>query len=261
MTISTTKNNSAVKYTLKIAFLKVLTLILVTFVCLLFWDVAAVLVNNSYFLPTVKETLFALIKLLCNEGFSKTILISLSRVAVGLISGIAAGVVLATVSHRLGFLNAFISPVISIMKATPVAAIILILWFTFTDASLAVFVVFLMVTPIVWQNVYDGYKTISKEMLEVCRVFELPYKRKFMLLILPTVLRYLIPAVITSIGLAWKAEIAAEIMTYSNIGRSIQDFKSLHYDTASVFAWAVVILVLSLILENIAKYLLRRIKI
>ena len=117
-----------------------------------------------------------------------------------------------------------------------------------------------MVTPIVWQNVYDGFGSIPKELDEVCIIYELTFKKKVRLLIFPTLVKYLIPAVITSIGLAWKAEIAAEIMTYSNIGRSIQDFKTLFYDTASVFAWALVIIFFSLILEGVTKYFLRRIK-
>jgi NitT/TauT family transport system permease protein len=146
------------------------------------------------------------------------------------------------------------------MKATPIATIILILWFTFTDFSLAIFVVILMVTPIIWQNCYDGFRSISKEMNEVCTAFELSHFKKIKLLIIPSVFRYLIPAVITSIGFAWKAEISAEIMTYSNIGRSIQDYKSLFYDTASVFAWAAVIVTMSLILENLTKHFLRRIQ-
>ena len=147
------------------------------------------------------------------------------------------------------------------MKATPIATIILILWFTLSDASLAIFVVFLMVTPVVWQNVYNGYQAISSEMNEVCKVFEFSAYKRLKLLVFPTVVKYLVPAIITSIGLAWKAEIAAEIMTYSNIGRNIQDFKSLHYDTASVFAWAIVIVVLSLVLEKLTKYFLRRAKL
>jgi NitT/TauT family transport system permease protein len=118
-----------------------------------------------------------------------------------------------------------------------------------------------MVTPIIWQNVYDGFKAIPKDLTEVCSAFEVPSSKRLTLLIIPSVLHYLIPAIITAIGLAWKAEIAAEIMTYSNIGRSIQDYKSLFYDTASVFAWAVVIVTLSLILESVTKYFLRRIKI
>jgi len=47
-------------------------------------------------------------------------------------------------------------------------------------------------------------------------------------------------------------------MTSSNMGRLIYDFKTVSYDTASIFAWTVIIIVLSLLFEKTAKYLLRR---
>lgn len=229
--------------------------------CLALWEIIAIKVNNSYFMPGVKESFSALSLLIKTDGFWNYVTTSLLRVAVGLIFGILFGVVFATICHVLPLSEVFVSPLITIMKTTPIATIILILWFTLSNAELAIFVVFLIVTPVVWQNVYDGYKSISKDMLEVCEIFEISRRKKFRILVLPTVIKYLIPAIITSIGLAWKAEVAAEIMTYSNMGQSINDFKTLHYDTASVFAWAIVIITLSVILETIVKALLRRIKL
>ncbi len=246
---------------IKNSFFSVVKFIIGTAFCLALWELLAIKIDNSYFMPRLNETFSALLLLIKTSGFWKYVLTSLARVAIGLLLGIAFGIVLATVCHVLPLSKAFVSPVITIMKATPVATIILILWFTLSNAELAVFVVFLMVTPIVWQNVYDGYKSISNEMREVCEVFQISGFKKFKLLVLPAVTKYLVPAVITSVGLAWKAEIAAEIMTYSNIGQSIDDFKTLHLDTPSVFAWAVVIVILSLILELLIKSLLRRIKV
>lgn len=240
--------------------LKVLRGVVVTFICFGAWEIGAITVDNSYFLPRVGETISALFGLIVMPIFLEAVAISLLRVLIGLTAGILAGVILALSSYYFKLSNSLISPIISIMKATPIATIILILWFMLTDAELSIFVVFLMVTPIVWQNVYDGFGYIPKELDEVCIIYELTFKKKVRLLIFPTLVKYLIPAVITSIGLAWKAEIAAEIMTYSNIGRSIQDFKTLFYDTASVFAWALVIIFFSLILEGVTKYFLRRIK-
>jgi len=60
------------------------------------------------------------------------------------------------------------------------------------------------------------------------------------------------------VGLAWKAEIAAEIMTNSNIGRLIYDYKTVSYDTASIFAWTVIIVSLSIIFEKVTKCFLGR---
>ena len=246
--------------TIKSKIFSVLRGIAVLAVCLAVWDILAYAVSNSYFLPGVKETFTALFALAKDADFYLKILVSLGRVALGLIAGIAVGTLLGTVSYLIPNSHAFISPIISVMKATPIATIILILWFTFTDTSLAVFVAFLMVTPVIWQNVYDGYRAIPKDLREVCDAYEVPFTKRLRVLVIPSVASYLIPATITSIGLAWKAEIAAEIMTYSNIGRSIQDFKTLSYDTASVFAWAVVIIAMSMLLEWAAKLLLRRIR-
>ena len=251
MTASTTKNK----------IIPIIKGLLAFIICLVIWQLLSMAVNDSYFLPDVLETFSALAKLVTKGEFYLQILTSFMRVGVGLILGIAAGVVLATLCHVVPSLSSFVSPVVSAMKATPIATVILILWFTFTDASLAVFVVFLMVTPVIWQNVYDGYSSISNELREVCYAYEFSFFKRIQILVLPAILKYFIPALITSIGLAWKAEIAAEIMTYSNIGRSIQDFKTLSYDSASVFAWALVIITLSMVLEKITKLILGRIKI
>lgn len=246
---------------IKNSIFSIVKFIIGTVFCLALWELIAIKIDNSYFMPRLNETFSALGNLINTGGFWRYVLTSLLRVALGLTSGIIFGVALATLCHVLPISKTFVSPLIIIMKATPVATIILILWFTLSNAELAIFVVFLMVTPIIWQNVYDGYKSISYEMREVCEIFEISGIKKFKILILPAVVKYLIPAVITSVGLAWKAEIAAEIMTYSNIGQSIDDFKTLHLDTPSVFAWAVVIIALSLVLELLIKSLLRRIKV
>ena len=251
MTISTTKNN----------FLQILKGVAVFIICLCIWQILAITVDDSYFLPDVRETFIALGGLITKGKFYLQVMISFLRVGAGLLLGIIAGVLLATLCHVFSALSSFVAPIISVMKATPIATVILILWFTFTDASLAIFVVFLMVTPIIWQNVYDGYSSIPTELREVCYAYEFSFFKRMRILVFPALLKYFIPAVITSIGLAWKAEIAAEIMTYSNIGRSIQDFKTVSYDSASVFAWALVIIALSMILEKLTRLILGRIKI
>ena len=248
MKTSITKNN----------LFKLLLYLLVAAVFLLIWEITALSVANEYFFPTLKSTFSALIKLGATSEFYISIALALLRVAIGLAAGTVAGIFFGTVSYLIPIAREFIAPMITVMKATPIAAIILILWFSMSDATLAIFVVFLMVTPIIWQNVYDGYRNIPNELKEVGVAYEIPFPRKLRILIVPSVAKYLIPAFITSIGLAWKAEIAAEIMTYSNIGKSINDFKTLTYDTASVYAWAVTIVVMSMILEGITKRLLRR---
>ena len=252
MTNSTMKNKAFLPY------FKILKPIISIVFILSIWEVAALIVNDEFFLPDILKTTESLFKILFSGTFFKVIFTALYRVGAGLILGIFLGIILATLCHKFDFLSTIFSPLISIMKATPVACIIVLLWIRMSYTEIAVFVVVLMILPIVWQNVYDGYKSIDNSLIEVTNVFELTRLQRFRILIMPSILSYLLPAIITSVGLAWKAEIAAEIMTNSNIGRLIYDYKTVSYDTASIFAWTVIIVSLSIIFEKVTKCFLGR---
>lgn len=250
--------NSTTKNKFNLLTNKCLKIILPVVSIIVLWELLALVIDNEFFMPGVKTTSTALVDIVSSKGFLKIIFTSLLRVLIGIFLGITLGIIIATACHYFSIVEVILSPIISIMKATPVACIIVLLWISMNSSQLAIFVVVMMVMPIIWQNVIDGYRSIDKGLIEVSEVFELSFKKKFKVLIFPTLINYLIPAIITSIGLAWKAEVAAEIMTNSNMGRLIYDFKTVSYDTASIFAWTVIIVALSLLFEKIAKYLLRR---
>ena len=246
------RNNNNLPY---IKFLKIIFSIVVI---LSAWEIFALIVNDDYFLPDVFVTLRSLLNVLTSGSFFKVILTSVYRVILGLLLATVSGILIAVLCHKFELLNTVLSPIVSIMKATPVACIIVLLWIRLNYTQIAVFVVVLMVLPVIWQNVYNGLKAIDKNLAEVADVFELTRAKRLTALVIPSILAYLLPALVTSVGLAWKAEVAAEIMTNSNMGKLIYDFKTVSYDTASIFAWTVVIVVLSIVFEVITKRLLRR---
>ena len=196
--------------------------------------------------------------MLTEAGFYKAIFTAFIRVLCGLTLGVFSGVVLAMLCHYSSVATAIISPILSIMKATPIACIIVLLWISMSYTQITIFVVLLMVLPIVWQNIYDGLKNMSAELIEVGEIFEFSFIKRLRFLILPSAVKYLIPSVITSIGLAWKSGIAAEIMTNSNIGRLIYNYKNITYDTEAIFAWTVMIVLFSIALEKITSVILGR---
>jgi len=225
------------------------------------WQLAAMVVGREYFLPDIPTTLTALGGLLTNFSFYRAVFMSLVRVFVGLLCGVAFGIALAVVSNRFKSIYAFVSPMISVIKATPVASFIVILWIAMNGDALTVFIAFLMVMPIIWQNLIDGYDAIDRQLDEVCTVFEFSYFKRLKLLVLPTLIKFLIPGIITSIGLAWKSTVAAEIIVYTknSIGGNISDAKYFS-DTPSVFAWTLVVILLSIFFEQLTKKILSRYK-
>ena len=250
----------------KINFKKVAIHISIAIFWLLVWQVSAVLVNlrldNGYaLLPTPFLTIKALFSLMGKARFYKVVLYSLIRVVSGVFLGVIGGVLLAIASHYYPLLKKTLTPVISIVKATPVVTFIVLLWISMSGNALTVFIAFLMVMPIMWQNILDGYDAVPEELNEVATVFEFSRLKRFKAVTLPCLLRFFFPALITSIGLAWKAEIAAEIIAYTkvSIGQYIYDAKINLYND-QVFAWIIVIAGFSILLEFVAKRLIRRYK-
>lgn len=238
---------------------KVLKLVLPAIFWLGAWEIIALFFSNRFLFPSIGQTALALYDVVISENFIINVSLTLLRVLTGLIIGVFCGALFAFLTNRFEYFSYIFKPVITIFKSTPVASFIIILWIIMNGSALSVFICFMMVMPIVWQNLVDGYNAIDKELLEVSDIFEFDYFKKARLIIFPTLFRYLIPAIITSVGLAWKSEIAAEIIAYTenSIGAAINDSK-MNFDTPSVFAWTLIVIALSVLFERLTAFALRR---
>lgn len=225
------------------------------------WQIAALIVNRSYFLPTVPETFLSLIDIIKSDVFLKTVSMTLLRIVFGLLLGISLGIVLGIAAFKSKILYSLLSPAISVIKATPVASIIILLWISMSGDKLSVLIALLMVLPIVWQNVYDGLSAVSPELSELATAYEFSFMKKMRILVLPTLSDFLIPALISATGLAFKSEIAAEIIAgvRNSIGQMIYNSKDA-YNTSAVFAWTVIGIFFSVLFEKLVRYLLSKLK-
>lgn len=241
--------------------LKPLTWISVIAFWLGIWEIVAVLYDNNNIIPTVESTFLALFESIWGEDFMKTVLFSLLRVLLGFLLGTLLSASLAVAASKIDFIKVLVSPIMTVAKSAPVVAIIMILWLVVGGRNVPVVIAMLMVMPIIWQNLIDGYESIDKKLSEICSVFNFSFGKRFRLLVLPTLMRFLLPGLVTASGLAFKSGIAAEIisLTKSSIGKEIADAKTL-YERPRMFAWVIIVILLSLALEVIIKNLVRRIE-
>lgn len=223
------------------------------------WEISALLLDFPFFLPDILLTLKALAKILTTAATYKILILTFSRVIISILLSTVFGLALAVVSHKFEIVRVFLSPLISIMKSVPVAIFSVLFYILIRGDIIPILIAFFMIMPIIWQNLMDGYDSIDKNLYEICLAYEFSFKKRFRILIFPALIKYFIPALITSVGFAWKAVISSEILvrTADSVGRMISDSKYF-MDTAVAFAWAFIAIVFSISLEKIAKYLLRR---
>ena len=247
--------------TMKNKFKKALGLILVLFFWLAVWEICARKIQLNFVLPTVGETFDAMISIISQKNELLTIILSLMRITTGFLMGVIIAMGLGILAVRFKAIKTLLSPLNIVAKSTPVAVIIIMLWLMIGGARVPAAVSTIMVVPIIWQSILDGCEAIDPQLDEVCRIYNFSYFKRLKFLVMPTLLSYLLPALLTASGLAFKAGIAAEIicMTKKSIGQNLYNAKFL-LDGPMMFAWTLIVLILSYFLEQLIKLIIGGIK-
>lgn len=217
---------------------------------ILVWWAAAKSVGSELLFPTPAKVAGVLWALVRSRAFYLVTGRSLLNVMTGILAAVLTGVIAAGIGHKVGIFRVLLLPLMTVIKATPVASVIVLLLIFIGAAKIPALITFLIVLPVVWTNLDEGLSRIDPGLSEVARVYGFSFSRRLRVLVLPSLRPYFLSACRTSLGLAWKAGIAAEILATprGTIGRMIGDARQ-YLETEQMFAWTLTVILLSLVIE------------
>ncbi len=223
---------------------------------LVVWQLISIFCNNSILLVGPWETFAALVQNLSEQEFWRTVLISCGRIYAGLLGGMILGVFLAVGSYRYPVFEEVVKPVMTLIKAVPVAsfAVILLIWWG--AAYLSCTICMLVVLPYIYVNVLQGLRSTDAKLLEMAKVFRMSAWNKSFYIYRPAVQPFWNSAISVAAGMAWKSGVAAEIIGLpdDSIGEGLYLAK-IYLETADVFAWTAATILLSVLTEKLIKQL------
>ncbi len=222
------------------------------------WYLAALRFDNPLLLPTPVQVLRCLGGMVMTASFWKITIISICRILLGVAAAVVLGTVLAVLTERSRLLNMLVSPAMTAMQATPVASFTILVLIWLERDYVPVLICGMMGLPLVWNSVSGGIRTTDVQLLEMAKVYRLTGFQTVRRIYVPFVMPFFRMACCSALGLGWKAGIAAEVLTVprSSIGRMISESK-LYLMTEDLFAWTLVVIVLSLLLQMLVQRLLR----
>ena len=223
------------------------------------WWLASWRVGKPLLFPSPAAVLQRLLELMQTKEFYQITANSLWNVLLGILTAVLLGCVLAIATYKIAILREALLPVMTVIKATPVASFIILALIWMGAANVPTFITVLIVLPIVWTNLDEGLGKIDPLLIEVTKLYKMPFMKRIKLLFLPSVKPYFVSACRTSLGLAWKAGIAAEIIARprNGIGTMIGDAKQ-YIMTEDMFAWTLTVIILSLVIEFLFATLLNK---
>lgn len=225
------------------------------------WQSASLVIDNNILFVGPLEMVSSLWGQLGQPPFWFTILRSFSRISLGFLSAFICGILLGSLSYSYSLVREFVEPVMLLSKSVPVASYVILALIWVGSENLAVFISFLVVIPMIYVSTLSGLSSTDRELLEMSGVFHIPLWKRIHYIYVPALAPYLTSGCKTALGTSWKSGIAAEVIgiPQGSMGEQLY-YSKLYLDTAGLFAWTFVIIIMSALSEQLFLLVLKKIQ-
>lgn len=228
-------------------------------ILLILWEIAAIKMNNDIYLPRIEEVFKSMITIIRGKNFQWNFLSSVYRTLISFFAAYILAVILGVLSLMYPIFKNFFRPINAIFKTIPtmVLVVLALVWF---DKDKAPFVVgFAIVFPILYEGVMSSINNVDKKILEMCKIYNVSKKEKIKKIYLPAIKFYTTGIFVSTFSLAFKVVVAGEVhgQPKYGIGAAIQQEK-MNFNITGIFAWIVIIAIMSVILEIANKFIVRK---
>jgi len=226
---------------------------------LIIWQVLALIINNDIYIPTIGQTLNSLKDIASSDRFLIDVLSSISRTIISFIVAFIVAFILGLASYSFRIIRNILKPFNALIQSIPnmVLIVLALIWF---DKDNAPYIVgFCVVFPILYDSVLGSITGIDKDIIEMANIYKVSTIDKILKIYIPSIIFRLVPIMISTLSLGFKVVIAGEVhgQPKYGIGTMVQ-IEKINFNTSGIFAWLVVILIISLILELMKQFILRR---
>lgn len=225
------------------------------------WEAASLLVGSELLLPSPFSTFRRFVELLGVAQSWEYAGLSLLRIMGGYLTGVLLGILFAVVTARSEFMESLLSPLRGVIKATPITSFILLALLWLDSNLVPLFIAVLIVLPTVWTATADAILHTDVRLIEMGKTFGLTKTQIVRKIYIPSTLPQFLAACTTSLGFAWKSGVAAEVIALpkQSIGYQLYESK-LRIETVDLFAWTLLVVILSMLLERVLVRSMRRIR-
>ncbi len=223
------------------------------------WSVASAITGSEYVLPNIYQTAVAFFELFGSGKFYLALLMTVVRSLIAFICSFVLAVILAFLSKKNDKFERFLSPLISVVRALPTIAIVLLLLFWTNSFVAPVVVTMLVVFPTTYTGARNTLDGVDTGVIDMCKVFNVNKKDVLYKVWLPQITSPTLKLIGSGFSLNLKLMVAAEVLsaTVRSIGNML-NFASYNAEVADMLALVLVVVILGVAIEGLFNLLSRR---
>ncbi|MEF9990682.1 MAG: ABC transporter permease subunit [Romboutsia sp.] len=229
---------------------------------LFLWQIIALKINNDIYLPTIGQVLSSLGKVVVTQKFYLDVISSIGRCIVSFFIAIALAIIIGMLAYISRKFRNFLKPINSIAQSIPTMVLIVLalIWFDKDNAS--IIVGFAIVFPILYDSVLSAMIGLDKRILEMATLYKVSLKNRILKIYFPAIKIQIVQILVSTYSLALKVVIAGEVYSQPKYGMGAMiQVEKMNFNTPGIFAWLVIIVAISMVLDVLQKILVRRVSV
>ncbi|GAA0226960.1 ABC transporter permease [Metaclostridioides mangenotii] len=226
-----------------------------TILLIAIWEIAAKIIDNSIYLPTVETVVSNLGVIVRQEDFFLNIYYSMYRTVVSFFIALILALITGVLSSFNSLIKNMLKPINALATSIPtmILVVLSLIWFDKNNAPyiVGIFIVF----PLLYDAVISSIGGVDKNIVEMAKVYKVNKLEIIRKIYFPAIKFQILGMFISSFSLAFKVVIAGEVhgQPEYGIGTVIQ-YEKMNFNTEAIFAWIVIIALISFALERIQTF-------
>ncbi|HCY06067.1 MAG: hypothetical protein WBH68_04270 [Erysipelotrichaceae bacterium] len=225
---------------------------------ILIWWILAILVGNNVLIPTPIEVLHSTIKIFSDKSSYYAIYKTLVRVFQGYFLSLIIALFISILADKFNTVKLLFEPIQILTKAIPnVSYIIVTLIWLGSEGSVWV-ICMLVLFPVLYNNFIFTLENEDSELKDIQKIYPETFIKTTRLRTMPLLYGTFLSSSKVALGLGLKICVMAEILGQVKVGIGKHLYYArLYLDTSSLFAWTIIIIILSVIIDSIFNILIK----
>jgi len=226
---------------------------------LLAWKAIAMAIKNGLLLPAPEKIIVDFGNLISSSSFYVALASTLLRGFAGFCIAFLLGAVIGIPAGIFSPVDDFFSPIIVILRSTPVITFILLALIWFGPDNVPIFIAILTMFPLICKGFISGIKNTDKELVDMAEVYKVRRSRILSSLYIPSLLPFLFNGMSNALGFGWRAVIIGEVLSQPRWGLGTEMQVAQTYLLVSkLICWSIVAVVIAFLFEWLLKLAERR---
>jgi NitT/TauT family transport system permease protein len=206
---------------------------------------------SAYLLPSPGSVLAGLGSIVASGQIWQHVGASLFRIGLGFGAAVAVALLAGLLAARFRPLRQVAFDLTAILNSTSVFVwiVLAMIWFGLTNTA-PIFTTCMIVLPVMLSTVLEGIDAVDRSLIEMTRVYRLGELDRFMHVVVPSTLPYLVAGMKVGFALGLRVSVVAEIF---GVGTGIGYMMNFSRDTLRtdlVFVWALVLIAVMVLVEK-----------